>query len=374
MHRLDNNLNDTSSSQRRLLTQDYATPASPQAFSRAETAFKQALNKCKHQVTESDYAFAGRSIRIRIAGMSLANHVLPPFSHLQSTHRSSDAPGLTIDLWDESEAGTPCPAPLPSDTPGLYRTVTASPDGRFISDQDAQTLILLDREAEHMVSSFKSAAQLLMIDRARPVNRLLALWYSDQGIQVIHSGMVSRNGSGILFAGKGGSGKSTSALACVCAGFQYLGDDFMGLQEQSNGSFLGHSLYNSSLLESVHLARFPQLAAHAIHGESPRHTKSLVLVSHVFPQRPDRVARIRAIALPRVVASGRSQFRSASKGEALLTLAPSSLRLQISPGMRRLDELARLVDRIPCYWLELGEALDEIPLCVERLLAEATGQ
>lgn len=374
MHLRDNNLNDVSPSQHPLLIHDSVIPASHQAFSRMEAAFEQALNKCKHQVTESDYSFAGRSVRIRVACLSLANHLLPPFSHLQTSHRPLNESALTIDLWDEYETGIPCPVPLPSDAPGLYRTVTASPDGRFISDQDARSLILLDREAEHLISSFKSAEQLLTIDRARPVNRLLALWYSDQGIQVIHSGMVSHKSSGILFVGEGGKGKSTSALACVSAGFQYLGDDFTGLQEQLDGSFIGHSLYNSSLLESAHLKRFPQLAAHAIHSESSRDPKSLVLVSHVFPERSSQVARVRAIALPRVVASGHSRFRPASKGEALLALAPSSLRLQISPGMRRLEELARLVDRVPSYWLELGEALDEIPPCAKRLLAEATRQ
>lgn len=319
-----------SSLQSHSIAQDYIAPASPEAFGLMQTTFGGALEKCGNMVVESHYIFAELPVRIRVVGRRLAKYILSPFSHLRTEHKNSKVSKLTIDFWDESEAGIPCPIGLPIGALGLYRTVTASSNSRFLSDRDWRTLMLLDREVQQIIGSFKSVEQFLMADRARPFNRLLGLWYRDQGMNVIHSAMVSQNGNGIIFVGNGGSGKSTSALACVCSGLYYLGDDFIGLQEQSDGSFLGYSLYNSSLLEPDHLMRFPRLVPYAIDSGFSEDPKSLILISHVFPKRLQRFVRICAIVLPRVMGAARPQIRPASKGEALLALAPSSLRLQIN--------------------------------------------
>ena len=54
-----------------------------------------------------------------------------------------------------------------------------------------------------------------------------------------------------------------------------------------------------------------------------------------------------------------------------MALAPSSLLVgERSHAMEGFNKLARLVQQVPCYWLELGEALDEIPGVLEGLLSE----
>jgi hypothetical protein len=82
---------------------------------------------------------------------------------------------------------------------------------------------------------------------------------------------------------------------------------------------------------------------------------------------PDLHWRSRAVDTPK------SKFRPASKGEALLAFGPSSM-LQIPNrglGVVGFNRLAQLVERIPCYWLEVGSDLASIPHRVDDLLAEA---
>ena len=101
--------------------------------------------------------------------------------------------------------------------------------------------------------------------------------------------------------------------------------------------------------------------------------KFLVLLSQVYPERLRRVAEIRAVALPRVVHSGKCRIRPASKAETLLALAPSSLIVpQLSPGMQGFQKLVSLVEHVPSYWLELGPELSEIPHCVAEVFESAT--
>jgi hypothetical protein len=76
------------------------------------------------------------------------------------------------------------------------------------------------------------------------------------------------------------------------------------------------------------------------------------------------------VALPRVVDTSQPRLRPASKAEALLRLAPSSLFLGLPSGARGWDRLARLVARVPSYWVELGADAQPAPPLVQQILDE----
>jgi hypothetical protein len=279
-------------------------------------------------------------------------------------------------MCDEEETGISCPVESISDGVetgwGIAGGVLAiPPDGRFVCYQLRESVTWLDRAAQQMIGWTASSRNPSLYERGKPLLPLLAVWYHDRGVQLIHAGLVSRNGHGVLLPGMGGAGKSTSALACLDGGFDYLGDDYVGLQTQEDGSVVGHSLYNSAWLEPGHMARFPLLPVHAIHGSNASEDKSLVLLSRIFPRQLARSAPIRLLALPRVLHASGTRFRGASKAEVLLALIPNSLLTPIPrPGARGFQRLVQLVEQMPTYWLELGRDLTEIPKRVAELLAE----
>ncbi len=175
----------------------------------------------------------------------------------------------------------------------------------------------------------------------------------------------------MLFVGMGGAGKTTSSISCLRDGFGYLGDDFVGLEEAPDGAFTGHGIYASCLVTPQHLTRFPDLAPHAGAANHAHEDKSLIYLSRVFPERMEQSIPIGIVALPRVVDSEKTAFRPASKGEALLALAPTSVMFLPGANVRSLDKLAQLVERVPCYWLELGRDINNIPDTVRRMVAAA---
>jgi hypothetical protein len=65
-----------------------------------------------------------------------------------------------------------------------------------------------------------------------------------------------------------------------------------------------------------------------------------------------------------------TRVRPASRGQALFGLAPSTIIVALGAGAKGFDRLARLVDRVPSYWLELGRDVTLIPDCVKRVLSE----
>lgn len=338
------------------------------AFATLRRHFEQAAATRPGGVHRFSGTFGGETVLMRIVGDELAEHICRPFSHLR-TGGSTGAPRLTIDLWDDS--GTWSDGAAAERRPWTETTVTSA-DGRFLGQRLPYTVSCLDRDAGHIVAAIEWHDRMYIYERAKPLARPLLEWHNDRGIQVIHTGLVARDGKGVLLAGKSGSGKSTSSLACARAGFDYLSEDYAGLQNHEDGSFTGHSLYNSVFLETSHLARFPELMPYAITGRLPEEEKSVIILSQVFPERLARSVSIRALALLRVTDTPALDVRPAPKGEALLALGVSSL-LQLpnrSLGSRGLDILARLVERVPCYRLEVGSDFAAIAHRVESLLAE----
>lgn len=342
-----------------------------EVFQAMRGAFEHATKQFPETVHESDYLFGGHHVRIRIVGSQLAQHIVQPFSHLRIPTTGSNSPQLTIDLWDENATDIRCYTGARGTHDHKWPDVTSiSSDSRFVGQLQPHTLSCFDRNAQHIMGSIAWSDRIFIYERAKPLSRLLLEWHNDQNIQVIHAGLVSRHGQGVLFVAKSGSGKSTASLACLCAGFHYLGEDFIGLQRAGDGSFNGHSLYNSAFLETGHSERFPEFTPYVIKGQ-PHEVKSVVILSHVFPERLEQVAPIRAVVVPRVVNTPNSRFRPASKGQALLTFGPSSLIEIPSRGMESFARLAQLVEQVPTYWLELGRDLESIPECIEELLAKS---
>jgi hypothetical protein len=353
-----------------------SVPVAEQAWGALEEAFERAKASHPNRVETSWWRFAGQHVRGRVVGRGLVEHFGRPFAHLQ-VEPSGVAPDLTIDLWDGEDTGIPLPA---TSLPSTFRwhdsggTSTVSSDSRYYIHELFESWAILDRKARRILGWTASSKRLSLYERGKPFRVLLSVWLHDRGVQVVHAALVSRDGRGVLLPGRGGAGKSTSALACLLAGLDYLGDDYVGLEHRADGSFAGHSLYNSTWLEPDHLARFPLLAPHAIRGTLSWERKRLVHLSAILPERLARTAPIRLVALPRVAHAPATRARPASRTEALLAMAPTSM-FELTPrvGAPGFERLATLVAQVPTYWLELGEELPGIPACIDDLLAKLGG-
>jgi len=186
---------------------------------------------------------------------------------------------------------------------------------------------------------------------------------------------VAKNGQGVLLIGKSGSGKSTSSLACLCGGLDFLGEDYIGLEITPKGSVIGHSLYNSVFLERAHLRRFKELSPYVIVGQHTKEEKATIVLSEAFGPQLKPSVPIRALGLTRVNGQSlKSQFRFASKGEALLGLGPSCLFQIPSRGAESFPKLVELTNLVPSYHLDLGSDLNTIPSIVGKILSEVEHQ
>jgi hypothetical protein len=307
-----------------------------------------------------------------------------PFRHLIADPaeggRPEGRPTLTIHLLGRTGAERPPHfAEADESAPGspdrfAQAVVRHGEGGRFVGYRRGGTVAALDRSAGSMV--VWCGDDFPAIDRGQPLFPLFAVWLHDLDLQLVHAGLVARGENGALLGGAGGSGKSTTALACMRSGMAYLGDDLIALELPETGedgaSARGFSLYNSARLEPRNLERFPELQG-TVEPLDPNEPDKLVLypLDGEGEAASSGTARIRAVLLPRVTA-GPPRAVPLSPAKALLGLAPSSIRAMApQPMAAGLERLAKLVERVPCYQLQVSEDLAAVAEEVERVIHES---
>lgn len=330
-------------------------------------AFKVAASNAPDSLIENDYRIAGYPVRIRVAGKKLAADIDKALSHLRSSGGSD--PALSIEIWDDEEVG-PVPWSSWPEDPDLYTdfrgNVTSSNDTRFVLSQRPSSLMLLDRKAGHIVGCVRRRQALFQDERARPFHLLLMIWLDDRDIHFIHSGLVARNGVGLLIAGRSGAGKTTTSLSCMLDDFTFLSDDYVALEGGSDGKFVGHSLYATCLVD--HLTRFTDLARIAHAPNCGRETKSVVYLADREESQFVSDVRLAAVVLPKIVDRPDTVYYRARPPEAMMELAPSSLWLL--PNAHSLQKMSELVKATPAYRLELGRDVGQIAPTLKRLVEE----
>lgn len=319
-------------------------------------------------VVEANYRIAGYPVRISSAGPKQAANLERAFGHLRASEGST--PALTVDIWDDEEVGPTNWAPWPEDAE-TNGTITISENDRYVLTQRRGSVMLLDRRENNITGCVRGWSTLYQDERVRPFHRLLSIWLDDRNIQFIHAALVAQNGKGLLFVGKGGSGKSTSAITCYLGGMEFLSDDYVALEAASNGNFVGHSLYGTFLADRMD--RFPAFSHVAMRPNYPFEEKEGVFVQDLPDSRLAANAKIAAIILPRVVDRPDIALSRVKPMEALRAAAPSSLWILPNSANSSLEKLAGLITSVPSFRLELGRDMDQVAPAAKLLCSTLDG-
>lgn len=306
-------------------------------------------------------------VRMRFAGRQLADVLTPALAHLACGGAGFDeSTDLSIDVWESAVAPVTMPqadwlrAVSPLEAFGPRDFVYLQPDIGML------TLLCGNRA----LVCFREAAAIPTWEIAMPFRVTLNAWFQRQGGQIVHGAAVANDRHAVILAGRGGSGKSSTALSCLAApSLRWMGDDLCLLQGDRQPTVC--SLYNSLKLWRDNLPRFddlplPTRARSSDYWEKP--------TFFLYPQYQQELARrrpVKAILLPRITGGPHTRIAAATAGDAWRALVPSTATVVIGDQQRSARNMVRFVSRLPAYWLELGDDRERIVRTLERFLGDA---
>jgi hypothetical protein len=325
-------------------------------------------NSSEQGLTRQLVEVAGVTVAISVRGEELRSVVLPPLRR-----RWVHEEGRPVDAefrvwWGPLDAAGHLTMPVtgigfvprgkatPREDDGI--TVAYAPDLRMLS--------MWDRTTQRGVFWIEDIAQLPSWERSAPLVHLFHWCEADRLHPLVHAAAIGREGKGLLLIGAGGAGKSTAALACLEAGFEYVADDYC-LVSMVEGP-VAHNLYGSGKLTPSSASHLESLrsAKIAIRSEDGKHlldvglhrseqiVASLQLVGVVLPVLgpvPGTPVRTTALAAGRVLIPSTTLQLSA--------LRPASIAV-----------IADVLRSLPIFQLQFGPDRLEAPRQLEALLRE----
>ncbi|OGQ81737.1 MAG: hypothetical protein A3F90_13355 [Deltaproteobacteria bacterium RIFCSPLOWO2_12_FULL_60_19] len=333
-----------------------------QTFQRAEAAAGEPIDRF--------YRIGGYIVRLRFASPALLPLITPALGHLAIPPGSPSA--LTVCLWDSASTGTKMPSPPWSTGDYIARGEVCGYSDRRIETAfhiGADALSILDKERDLAFFWVRDARRLPYYESGAPLRAILHWWMRDHGRQLVHAGAIGTSAGGVLLVGKGGSGKSTTTLACLGSKLLYVSDDYCLLAQEPSPH--AYSLYNSAKLDAGGIRRFPHLAPAISNADRLRSEKALLFLRKLYPENIASGFPVRAILLPSITDNRETAWKPASAAAALKALAPSTLFQLSGAGDAAMAAMAAVVKQVPCYHLELGTDVGKMPDIILGLLARS---
>jgi hypothetical protein len=313
-------------------------------------------------------AVAGLRIDLVFAGPRLQPELLPALSHLVTD--SPEPATAVFHLWDGKTTGVrmpppPCPRHEFTDRGDLWGFTSERFRTAFHWIEYA--VYTFDRETGVGVYWVQDPDALPYWAKASPLRTLLHWALERDGAQLLHAAAVGTEHGAILITGKGGTGKSSTALAALSRGLQYVGDDYLAVRLTPEPT--AHTLYSTAKLNAGDVEVFPSLAP-LVHKLPADDGEKAVL--HLYPERREQIVptlRLRAVATPRV--TPRTDTGWAPADALQLRRAASFTTLSQLPyaGQRTQAFIDALIDRLPGFELQLGADRDGVVDGLRRLLA-----
>jgi hypothetical protein len=333
-------------------------------------AFEQAAagaGAVEHQMAVGPWRVA-----LRFAG-EVSELMLPALAHLLPP--SPAGHDATVCVFDTASTGVPVP-------PFTWRPRHLGPRGEvegycderfrtvyhgdvFADDGGFDALSMYDDEARTAVFWVSRRDRIHWWERSEPLRPSFHWTLGGSRKFLAHAAVVGNGDGAVMLAAKGGSGKTTTALGCLEAGMEFLGDNYVlvSLDEQP----VAHSMYRNAKVRPASLEHVPAVAARVDSLDIPEGEKLIVDVAASYPGQMAASLPLRALVVPRLTGRAETEIVPATPVDTLLALAPTTIS-QIPGNGSVLAKMAELTRVLPSYRLELGANPADGPRVLRDLL------
>ncbi len=311
---------------------------------------------------------AGLRIDLVFAGPTMQAELLPALRHLV-VHDAGPAQ-TTVHVWDGRSSGVTIPPPpcsrdhftdrgdLWGFTSERYRTAF-----HWIE----YSVNVMDLESGIGVFWIRDTAQLPYWTKASPLRTMLHWCLERSGAQLLHAAAVGSADGAVLITGKGGVGKSTTALTSLVYGLSYAADDYLAVRLEPTP--MVYSLYSTAKLNAQDVVKFPSLAPYIVNMPSIDGEKA---VMHLYPDFEPQILRgmpLRAVLTPRVFSQAHTDLVPADRLTLSRAAAFTTLSQLPYAGQQTQDFIERMIQCLPGFEIHLGSDPALVVRAIRDLLA-----
>jgi len=176
-----------------------------------------------------------KSVELVFSNPQLENCLFPALAHLRAPD-VDDITSLRVYVWDSKSSGLELPIPESE----LNNPRTQLGEGPGTKSRDAiavapkilytpapnENLFAFHPETRTALYWYRDTEGIPYYERGAPFRLLFDFWLAQEKLLLTHAGAVGNEHGGAFLVGKGGRGKSTSAISCLSSNtLGYLADD-----------------------------------------------------------------------------------------------------------------------------------------------------
>ncbi|HOH99097.1 MAG TPA: glycosyltransferase [Bacteroidales bacterium] len=317
------------------------------------------------------YRIADSVVCLHFADKALVSFMTNAIAHLECAAVTD--PDLTIHLWDSETSGVemvqpPCEWGCFTDRGDIWgfdsKVIrTAFHWGEF-------SVNVMDLESRQGVYWVQTVKTMPYWTASAPLRTMFHWWMEHLGHQMLHAAVVGHDGKALVITGKGGIGKSTTALNSLEAGMDYLSDDYVIIS--LNPEPTAWCLYSTAKVNAGELDLYPGLAPLASPLIKPDQEKAVIFL---YPDRKDQLALSMPLAGLLTPVFG--------EGEATTTRAIPNWRIMRNMSFTTMAQLPgagehtntfihKLSHSLPVMELVLGQDRKAVPEVLTSLLRDET--
>jgi hypothetical protein len=314
-----------------------------------------------------DFRVAGTSVRLRFAGEALIPAIVPGLAYPMSGLDSE--PRCEICLWDSESCGVQlAPPPRPWKDFTERGNIWGFDSSRYRSAYHwgEGSVNVMDREARQAVFWVPTHKHLPAWVLAAPLRSILHWWMELNGRQLVHAAAVGCHGRGVLIPGRGGSGKSSTAMACLLAGMDFIADDYLAVAMEPEPR--AYRLYTTAKLDSHSLKLYPDLAARCRAIHQPGFGKVVLFLEEGYREQLKESLLLNLVLKPWISAVPETMVGPTEPPEIERALASETLAHLPHAGVRTVEFLNRVSHEIPGAAIYLGMDRARIPAAIQKAI------
>ncbi|MCF6342538.1 MAG: glycosyltransferase [Bacteroidales bacterium] len=313
------------------------------------------------------YSIAGTTVCLCFAGESMLPYMTPALEHLR-LHETTN-PDMTINVWDSISTNTSMPPPPCNWADFTDRGDIWGFNSKRIktafhwSEYSVNVMDMLSNTGVYWVKNPKAFPYWVY---SSPFRSMIQWWMEKNDCQLLHAAAIGTDHGAVLVSGKGGAGKSTSAVSSLKAGLFYLADDYVIVKKGVEPKV--YSLYSTAKLNTEDMPKFPAFQKFAAKTIKKDQEKAVLFLYPELNKQLKREMPLKAILTPVVVGQKKSELRPTSFWPVQRALSFTTMSQLPGAGSHTHKYISELTRQLPCYSLRLGKDLDEIPKVISNLL------